>query len=85
MSNRRKIKNNKNNKNNDKVNNPTVDVLKNFNLPTTLMIKLNKNSGPMYVDFGTKKDMEDYINLFNKLLEVFYLVYDLNKEWGDLL
>ena len=63
MSNRRKIKNNKNN---DKVNNPIVDALKNCNLPTTLMMKLNKYVGAMVVDFGTKKDMEDYINKVKK-------------------
>ena len=69
MSNRRKIKNNKtkNNKmNNDKVNNPIVDTLKNFNLPTTLMVKLNKDDGAIIIDFGTKKDMEDYINRVKK-------------------
>lgn len=69
MSNRRKIKNTKtkNHKmNNDKVNNPIVDALKNFNLPTTLMIKPNKDDGAMILDFGTKKDMEDYINLVKK-------------------
>ena len=68
MSNRRKIKNhNKNHQmNNDKVNNPIVDALKNCNLPTTLMIKLNKYGGAMVVDFGTKKDMEDYINKVKK-------------------
>ena len=65
MSNRRKIKNNKT-KNNDKVNNPIVDCLKNFNLQTTLMIKPNKDDGEMILDFGTKKDMEDYINLVKK-------------------
>ena len=68
MSNRRKIKNNnKNHKmNNDKVNNPIVDALKNCNLPTTLMIKPNKDNGAMIIDFGTKKDMEDYINRVKK-------------------
>ena len=61
MSNRRKIKNNKT-KNINKVNNPIVECLKKVNISTTLVTKLNKNSGPMVVDFGTKKDMEDYIN-----------------------
>ena len=27
-----------------------------------------------------KVDMEEYIKLFNKLVEVFYLVYELNKD-----
>ena len=29
--------------------------------------------------------MNDYIDLFNKLTDIFYLVYELNKEWKDLL
>ena len=29
--------------------------------------------------------MNDYMELFNRLVEVFYLVYELNEEWGDLL
>lgn len=30
-------------------------------------------------------EMDDYVDLFNSLLNTFYMVYDLNKEWGDLL
>ena len=29
--------------------------------------------------------MIDYIDLFNSLLNTFYMVYELNKEWGDML
>lgn len=32
-----------------------------------------------------RNEMYNYIELFNKLCDVFYLVYDLNEEWGDLL
>ena len=32
-----------------------------------------------------RNEMEKYIELFNKLTDIFYIVYDLNKEWGDLL
>lgn len=32
-----------------------------------------------------RDEMEKYIELFNKLTDIFYIVYDLNKEWGDLL
>ena len=69
MSNTKKIKNNKTNKqpiNINKVNNSMMDFLKKVNISTTLVTKLNKNSGPMVVDFGTKKDMEDYINKVKK-------------------
>ena len=31
------------------------------------------------------EDMGQYIELFNNLVDVFYLVYKLNEEWGDLL
>ena len=33
----------------------------------------------------SRDDMEKYIELFNKLTDVFYMVYDLNQDWGDLL
>ena len=61
--------------NNDKVNNPMMDFLKKVNISTTLVTKLTKNSGPMVVDFGTKKDMEDYINKVKK--------HQLPKEFFD--
>ena len=32
-----------------------------------------------------RDEMEKYIELFNKLTDMFYIVYELNKEWGDLL
>ena len=81
MSNRRKIKNhNKNHQmNNDKVNNPIVDALKNCNLPTTLMIKLNKYGGAMVVDFGTKKYMENY----NKKKKKHQLGEDSPEEYSE--
>ena len=41
--------------------------------------------GEVNVKFKHRSEMEDYIDLFNKLTDVFYMVYELNKEWGDLL
>lgn len=32
-----------------------------------------------------REDMIDYIDLFNSLMNTFYMVYELNKEWGDML
>lgn len=32
-----------------------------------------------------REDMEIYINLFNKLSDIFYIVYELNDEWKDLM
>ncbi|WP_304576807.1 hypothetical protein [Romboutsia ilealis] len=32
-----------------------------------------------------RKDLNDYIDTFLVLVELFYKVYDLNKEWKDLL
>ena len=32
-----------------------------------------------------RSEMEPYIDLFNKLTEVFFMVYKLNEEWGDML
>ena len=33
----------------------------------------------------SRDNMEKYIELFNKLTDLFYMVYDLNQDWGDLL
>ena len=32
-----------------------------------------------------RNEMELYIEIFNKLTDLFYLVYELNEEWGDLI
>lgn len=32
-----------------------------------------------------RDEMEPYIDLFNSLKDTFYMVYELNEEWGDLL
>ena len=29
--------------------------------------------------------MDEYIKLFNNLVNVFYMIYDLNDEWHDLM
>ena len=41
--------------------------------------------GEVNVKFKHRSEMEEYIELFNKLTEAFYLVYKLNEEWGDML
>ena len=46
---------------------------------------LRIREGEYDIKIVQREDMEEYIKLFNKLVEVFYLVYELNKEWGDLL
>ena len=78
MSNRRKIKNNKTKNhqmNNDKLNKSMMDLLKNKNISTTLVTKFSINHSTMVVDFGNKKDMEDYINKVKK--------HQLPKEFFD--
>ena len=32
-----------------------------------------------------RNDMTTYIDLFNKLSDIFYIIYDLNNEWHDLM
>ena len=41
--------------------------------------------GEVETKFIDRYDMDKYIELFNKLTDVFYIVYELNKEWGDML
>jgi ATP-dependent exoDNAse (exonuclease V) beta subunit len=46
---------------------------------------LRIREGDYDIKIINREDMNDYIELFNRLVEVFYLVYELNEEWGDLL
>ena len=46
---------------------------------------LRIKEGDYDIKIINREDMNDYIELFNRLVEVFYLVYELNEEWGDLL
>ena len=45
--------------------------------------KVNENG----IDLKVKSidEMDDYVDLFNSLMNTFYMVYELNKEWGDML
>ena len=62
-----------------------IQLLENHDIFVEQVAILRIKNGETEIKIIPRKDMEEYINLFNKLLEVFYLVYDLNKEWGDLL
>ena len=62
-----------------------IQLLENHDIFVEQVAILRIKKGETEIKIIPRKDMEEYINLFNKLLEVFYLVYDLNKEWGDLL
>ena len=46
---------------------------------------LRIREGDYDIKIINREDMNEYIELFNRLVEVFYLVYELNEEWGDLL
>jgi hypothetical protein len=41
--------------------------------------------GEVNIKLKKVDEMEEYIELFNRLTEAFYLVYKLNEEWGDML
>jgi hypothetical protein len=41
--------------------------------------------GEVNIKLKKVDEMEEYIELFNRLTEAFYLVYKLNGEWGDML
>lgn len=46
---------------------------------------LRIREGDYDIKIINRENMKDYIELFNRLVEVFYLVYELNEDWGDLL
>ena len=46
---------------------------------------LRVRDGEYDIKIIQREQMNEYIEIFNKLTELFYLVYELNNEWGDLL
>lgn len=46
---------------------------------------LRIHEGVCHLKIMTRQEIDKYIDIFNKLTDLFYMVYDLNKEWGDLL
>ena len=46
---------------------------------------LRIKEGEYEIKIIQRDEMETYINLFNKLVDIFFIVYELNKEWGDLM
>lgn len=41
--------------------------------------------GEVNLKLKSIEQMDEYIDLFNNLTNTFYMIYELNKEWGDLL
>lgn len=62
-----------------------IQLLEKHNINVEQVAILRIKNGEQEIKIVQREDMEKYIELFNKLLEAFYMVYDLNKEWGDLL
>lgn len=46
---------------------------------------LRIRNGEFDLKIVDRNDMVKYIDIFNKLTDLFYMIYDLNQEWGDLL
>lgn len=46
---------------------------------------LRLKDGDYDIKIINRSDMERYINIFNKLTDLFYMIHELNEEWGDLL
>jgi hypothetical protein len=46
---------------------------------------LRIHEGEFHIKIMTRQEIDKYIDIFNNLTDLFYMVYDLNKEWGDLL
>ena len=46
---------------------------------------LRIHEGEFHIKIMSRQEIDKYIDIFNKLTDLFYMVYDLNTEWGDLL
>ena len=56
---------------------------KNYNVEQVAILRIR--DGKYDIKIIEREDMNQYIEIFNKLCDLFYLIYDLNLEWKDLL
>lgn len=62
-----------------------VQLLEKQNMNVDQVGILRIKEGEHELKILSRDEIQEYIELFNKLVDVFYIVYELNKEWGDLL
>lgn len=62
-----------------------VQLLEKQNINVDQVGILRIKEGEHELKILSRDEIQEYIELFNKLVDVFYIVYELNKEWGDLL
>lgn len=46
---------------------------------------LRVRDGECDIKIISRDEIQQYIEIFNTLTDLFYMVYELNEEWGDLL
>ena len=46
---------------------------------------LRVRDGECNIKIISRDEIQQYIEIFNTLTDLFYMVYELNEEWGDLL
>lgn len=46
---------------------------------------LRIHDGECHLKVISREEVQQYVDIFNKLTDLFYMIYELNQEWGDLL
>lgn len=62
-----------------------IQLLEENNYKVEQVAILIIRDGEHKIKIISRNEMEKYIDIFNKLTDLFYLVYDLNNEWKDLM
>ena len=62
-----------------------IQLLESNGLDVEQVAILRIKEGECKLKTINRNEMELYIEIFNKLTDLFYLVYELNEEWGDLI
>lgn len=62
-----------------------IQLLEQEDLSVEQVAILRLRDGKRAIKIISREDMEKYIEIFNKLCDLFYLIYDLNEEWKDLM
>lgn len=62
-----------------------IQLLENEGYDVEQVAILRLKDGEYHIKTMERNEMTKYIEIFNKLTELFYMIYDLNDDWGDLL
>lgn len=62
-----------------------IQLLEETGLKVEQVAILKIRDGIHKIKIIPRDEMDEYIEIFNRMTDLFYLIYELNKEWKDLM